>query len=350
MKKFKQKKFLQYFLLGVILLVAACTVIPVPYYLEMPGTAESLKDYMSVNGKRDKLNGEFLMTTVGIRQATVANYLMQPFVKNTDLVPKKDLIGDNSYKEYEEIQMIDMKNSQIQAMEVALTKADKTYTITNEGVYVLNVIKESPFTRKLKTGDIIIAIDGQKGETSKDLINLLKDKKVGSEVTVTFKNFSGKTADTKGKLIKLPNTKRSGIGVTLIDKIDIKTADKISFNLEEVGGPSAGLMFSLELYAMLSQKELTKGHIIAGTGTISSDGAVGPIGGIDKKVVAAEKAGAEFFFAPDDELTKEEKKEQPNWKSNYQEAVESAKRNKLTLQVIPVKTFDDAVKFLNNLP
>ncbi len=59
-------------------------------------------------------------------------------------------------------------------------------------------------------------------------------------------------------------------------------------------------MFSLEIYNQLMEEDLTKGYKIAGTGTIDSEGTVGPIGGIDQKIVAADKAGAEIFFAPNE--------------------------------------------------
>ena len=71
---------------------------------------------------------------------------------------------------------------------------------------------------------------------------------------------------------------------------------------------SAGLMFTLQTYEQLSHKDLRKGHEIAGTGTMNSQGIVGRIGGIDKKVVTASENGAEIFFAPDDEITSEMKK------------------------------------------
>jgi PDZ domain-containing protein len=98
-----------------------------------------------------------------------------------------------------------------------------------------------------------------------------------------------------------------------------------------VGGPSAGLMFTLTVYNLLSPVDLTGGHKIAGTGTISPDGAVGPIGGVEQKVAAAEMAGAEYFFAPAD---------------NYADALKAARR----IKVIKVETVEQAVAFLHSLP
>ena len=80
-------------------------------------------------------------------------------------------------------------------------------------------------------------------------------------------------------------------------------------NTEEIGGPSAGFMFSLEIYNQLTKEDLTKGYEIAGTGTISPDGTVGRIGGIEQKIIAADKAGADIFLAPNENGEKD---------SNYQ--------------------------------
>ena len=107
------------------------------------------------------------------------------------------------------------------------------------------------------------------------------------------------------------------MGIGLVDDREIISDPKVKIKTESIGGPSAGLMFSLEIYNQLTKNDLTKGHSIAGTGTIDPDGTVGRIGGIDKKVVAADNEGAEIFFAPDDEITPEMKKAYPNIQSNY---------------------------------
>ena len=77
---------------------------------------------------------------------------------------------------------------------------------------------------------------------------------------------------------------------------------KVKIDSHEIGGPSAGLMFTLEIYNQLVEDDLTRGHEIAGTGTINEKGEVGPIGGIQQKVVAASDAGAEVFFAPNEKV------------------------------------------------
>ena len=138
-----------------------------------------------------------------------------------------------------------------------------------------------------------------------------------------------------------------GIGISLVDHTEAKSDVPIRFSTLGIGGPSAGLMFSLDIYTQVAQPDLRKGRKIAGTGTIEQDGKVGDIGGIDKKVYAAHKAGAEIFFAPDNPVSEEMKKQDPNAKTNYQTALQAAKELKTQMKIVPVKTLQDAIDYLN---
>ena len=96
----------------------------------------------------------------------------------------------------------------------------------------------------------------------------------------------------------------------LIDRTEVSSDVPIKFSTAGIGGPSAGMMFSLSIYTQIADPTLRNGRIIAGTGSIDRDGNVGDIGGIDKKVVAAAKKGATVFFAPNNPVTEEAKKDQ----------------------------------------
>lgn len=137
------------------------------------------------------------------------------------------------------------------------------------------------------------------------------------------------------------DSNKVGIGITLVDDKEIITNPKVTVNTDEIGGPSAGLMFTLEIYNQLMEEDFTRGYRIAGTGTIDSKGNVGPIGGIDQKVVAADKAGAEIFFAPN---------EKGKSGSNYRVAVKTARDIDTKMKIVPVDVFDDAVNYLQKLP
>src|SRR5699024_6876466 len=181
-----------------------------------------------------------------------------------------------------------------------------------------------------------------------ELMEAISAKKEGDQITLSYKHGE-KDKETTGKLIYLKETKKAGIGITLVDHTELETDEDIVFHTENIGGPSAGLMFTLELYSLFTDQNLRQTHQIAGTGTISADGTVGRIGGIDKKVVGAEKAGAEIFFAPDDEITAEMKKLEPKIQTNYQEALAAKKRLNLSIKIVPIKTVDEALQYLEKL-
>ncbi|WVE35935.1 S16 family serine protease, partial [Priestia megaterium] len=143
------------------------------------------------------------------------------------------------------------------------------------------------------------------------------------------------------KVKAFPNEpKRVGLGIALETNQELEVKPGIHIDTEKIGGPSAGLMFSLEIYNQLVKEDMTKGHRVAGTGTINDKGEVGPIGGISQKIVAADKEGAEIFFAPN---------EKGAAGSNYREAVKTAKKINSDMKIVPVDSFSDAVTYLEKL-
>ena len=339
--KKNKKKYL--FLL--LFLLMASFVIPLPYFIEMPGSAEDISEHVRVNQKKDEQPGSFMLTTVYVKQGTIATLASSYFNPNREIVSKKEMMGGSNSKEYNQMQKYYMESSQNLASKVALDLTDKPYKMAYKGVYVMSVMENSDFSGKLSVGSTITGINGKKMKTSAEFIEYVQSQKVGDSVTLTVDEESGEKEVT-GKLIQLEETKKTGIGISLVDHTELVSDEKIEFMTDDIGGPSAGLMFTLQLYSMLSGEDIRNGLEIAGTGTIDSEGVVGRIGRIDKKVIAAENAGAEIFFAPDDEITDDMKKADPKIKTNYQEAVESAKRNKLKLKIVPVKTVQDAINYL----
>ena len=104
-------------------------------------------------------------------------------------------------------------------------------------------------------------------------------------------------------LQEIPKTNgRVGLGISYSESKLIQTNPEVDVDTEDIGGPSAGLMFTLEILNQLVDEDITKGYKIAGTGEMLEDGTVGRIGGVEKKVVAAHKEGMAVFFAPNDEL------------------------------------------------
>lgn len=335
-------------LIFLALVVVACVIVPIPYYIEEPGETIDLKELITVNDKKDEDKGSFSLTSVGIRRATVFTAIKSKIEPVHEIISADELTGGASDDEYMQIQKFNMETSQNFAIEQALKLANKPYEMKYKGVYVLGVEKNSNFSGKISVGDTVTKADGKTFTSSEDFMKYVKSQKVGQKMKVTY-THDGETKEATEKLIKLPTDKKPGIGITLTDHTEIDSQEKVKVDAGDIGGPSAGLMFTLEIYEQLVDKDLRQGKKIAGTGTINSEGEVGRIGGIDKKVASAAASNNKVFFAPDDEIIKEMKKAQPGIKSNYEEAKAAAKELKTDMKIVPVKTVQDALDYLEKM-
>lgn len=343
-----KKELIKYCLLILVaVMIIASVIVPLPYYIEVPGSAENVREFITVDDKRDKTDGSYMLTTVGIRRATAASLLTAKILPFQEIISKENLMGGSSAKEYDVLTDFQMKTSENMAKKVALDLADKSYDFKYQGVYVMGVTDTSDFSDKLKLGDVIKKVDGQTFASTKDFMSYIKKQKIGQQLTISYER-AGKTKEVTGKLSKGPQDKKAAIGISLVDQTTLETKTDIKIDAGDIGGPSAGLMFTLGTYQLLSGKDLKQGREVAGTGTINSDGTVGSIGGIDKKVVAADAAGAEIFFAPSEDYAKEVKEAYPDLQTNAEEAKKTAKKISTKMKIFPVKTVQDALSYLNN--
>lgn len=334
-------------ILFVFAVVYLLVIQPIPYYVEKPGQAFGLDDMVEVDGAYSSSPGELYITTIGIRQVTPLTALsgLLPF---QDLVSEADLFGEiNDPKAYDTIQQYYMESSGNTAIQVAFEAAEMDYTLVYNGVYVLQVLEESSFSEDLQVGDTVIAVDGHYFQSSHEFMDYIASLNVGTVVEIEFER-DGEILEATGELIQL-ETGVAGIGIGLVDNTSLVTDPEVDIHSGSIGGPSAGLMFSLQIYDQLVEDDVIGQHKIAGTGTISPDGTVGRIGGAAKKVVAAEEEGVEYFFAPNDTIPEEVLAIFPETQTNYEEAVEAAKEINADLEVIPIATFSEALEFLNTL-
>lgn len=342
----EKKSHKSLFVLFIILIILGFFV-PIPYYIEGPGSAVHLNELVEVNQKEDQEDGHFMLTTVAIRKATPLTYFMKylPFHEG---LTKEELFGtDTSDAEYTNLQNYYMTSSINSAIELAYKTAGEDYQLSYNGIYIMSVLEGSSFDGKLAIGDTIIALDGKTFNSSVEFIDYVQQQKVGQLIEVTYEH-NGEKQTTSGKLMEMEETKKAGLGISLVDNTSIETEIPVAINAGDIGGPSAGFMFSLQIYTQLIGKDLRDGKEIAGTGTIESDGTIGRIGGIDKKVVAASQEGASIFFAPDDTIDPVIQANYPEMTSNYQEALEAAKEIDTDMKIIPVKTFQDAIDYLES--
>ena len=327
------------------LAVIAFFALPLQQYIEQPGSAESLKPFVTVDGKHDQKKGSYMLVTVGIRRATPFSWLLAQTNDFQETVSRQDLMGSADSETYNQIQEYYMANSINNAITQAYRAADATYHVDYLGMYVMSVLDNSSLQGQVKVGDTITAVDGQHFKNNQGFIDYIGKQKLGQQVKVSYLRGS-KAHTSTAKLIKLRGTDRIGLGITLTDRTKVTTKIPVKIDAGDIGGPSAGMMFSLQVYEQLTGNQLRRGRKIAGTGTIAADGTVGAIGGIDKKVVAADRAGATIFFAPNDPVTKAIKKVDPDYLNNYQTAKRAAKKINTKMKIVPVKKFSDVLAYL----
>ncbi|MFD1073668.1 YlbL family protein [Longispora fulva] len=318
-------------LIGIVLvgiLTGSLLWVKVPYVALGPGpTVNTLGSYkdatiITIDG-RESYNpkGQLRLVTVSVSpEISLLDAIYYWFDTDTAVVPRELVYPpDKSQKQVDNENAQQFQRSQSSAETAALSKLG--YPVK---VGVKEIVAGKPADGKLKAGDIITAVDGHAISGVPDVAPLIKAKPVGTSFVVDY------TRDgVKGSVPVVSAANEKGepaIGVSLEQaqphpfKIDVKLGD--------IGGPSAGLMFTLGILAKLDATDLTGGVVIAGTGTMDDSGAVGPIGGIAQKLVGAKRDGAKFFLTPAD---------------NCAEAVKNAQPG---LPLAKVKTLDDALAAL----
>lgn len=328
-------------LLGVVL---GAVFIPLPYYISVPGGAEDIRQVLTVNDQEDQEKGSYDYVAIQQGQASLASVVYAWLSPFTEVVPQEEMVGDHSMDDYFRISQFYMETSQNAAIYQALKLAGKDVELTYQGVYVLDVAENSTFKDVLRLADTVTGVNGRTFSSSQELIAYVGGLTLGDAVSVQYTS-DGEDKTAEGHIIKLANGK-NGIGIGLVDHTEVVTDVPIVFDTANLGGPSAGLMFTLAIYDQLVDEDLRKGRIVAGTGTIEMDAKVGDIGGAGLKVVAAHEAGAEIFFVPDNPIDPDLLKQDPSLKTNYQEALEAAKQLKTKMAIVPVKTLEDALTYL----
>lgn len=310
---------------------------PLPYFISYPGDATSTERLIDVKGAT-KEPGDLMMLTIAQRRATPYFLVESLFLPFADRSSVSDYLYDGeSDAQYEDRQKLYMEEAQHNAMIEGYELAGKQVFVDFKGIYVSGVIPGGPAAGKLQAGDQIVSLDGNSIESLRDFMKTINAKKAGTKVDLTFlrNKKEQKAAITVNRLTK--ESEQIGLGIyEPLPMSSVSTKPEVDFNVEDVGGPSAGMMFTLEIYDQLTEGDLAKGYKIAGTGTIEEGGKVGPIGGAWQKVVAADEADAEIMFVPAGE--------------NYKEAKPSIKKIETKMKLVPIKTVEDALDYLEDLP
>ncbi|AEV88480.1 hypothetical protein ACWT_7470 [Actinoplanes sp. SE50] len=284
------------------LLAAGVMVAPLPYVVLKPGptvntlgSAEGTEVIQVTGAKTSSSAGELRLTTVNVQSHVELVWAVQGWLSHQDAVVPRDLIypPDQSEKQVQEQNAQEWKQSQTSAETVALRELG--YPVQT---YVRKVTAGGAAAGVLQENDVITSVNGTAVTGPGQLTSLVTAQPAGSRLAVGYTRagragtaeVTTKAADDEKK------TPRLGIEIGTQQPHPFT----IKIDLDKIGGPSAGLMFTLGIIDKLRDDDLTGGKVIAGTGTIDDDGNVGPIGGIPQKLVGASKAGAKIFLVPKD--------------------------------------------------
>jgi PDZ domain-containing protein len=291
----------------VVALLVVAWASPLPYVVYRPGVTVDVlgksggKPIIQVDGHpyyRD--GGQLRMTTVSVTRAETKvrlPELLGAWISRKDAVYPWDAVYQKGTtdKQSEQEGAVQMSTSQDTATAVALQEMGKKVP---EVVKIASVAKGSPADGVLEAGDRVISVDGLAvtTENTDKAVDKIQSTPPGETVDLVVER-DGKQRDLSVKPVKTDGAQR--IGVML--GVDYEFPFDVKINIDpNIGGPSAGLMFSLGIYDTLTPGSLTGGQPIAGTGEIRPDGAVGPIGGIQQKIAASDRDGAKLFLVPKD--------------------------------------------------
>ena len=283
------------------LLAAGVMVAPLPYVVLKPGpTVNTLgsdngTEVIQVKkGQTSTSAGQLRLTTVNVQSQVELVWAIRGWLSGEEAVVPRELIypPDQSEKQVQEQNAQEWKQSQTSAETVALRELG--YPVLT---YVGKVTPGGAAEGTLRADDVLTAIDGTTITRPAQVTELVRAKPAGTTLTVAYQR-DGKpgTASITTKAASDDDTPRLGIEISSKQPNPFD----IEIDLDKIGGPSAGLMFTLGIIDKLKPADLTGGKIIAGTGTIDDDGNVGPIGGIPQKLVGAKEAGAQLFLVPKD--------------------------------------------------
>jgi Lon-like protease len=230
---------------------------------------------------------------------------------------------DRSLEETREVNRQAFLTSEQAAETVALGRLGYS-----QKVVIKSFAENSPSAGRLEEGDAVEAVDGRPTPDLRELDAVLTSIPGGTEVTIDYTRL-GEPGTTTVTTRAATEREGSLLGVSVLEQP--YAPFDVDVQIEDVGGPSAGLMLTLGILDLVGEDDLTGGAVIAGTGTIDVDGNVGPIGGITLKMVTARDIGAELFLVPADNCAEALQVEDPG------------------LPLARVATLDDALDALTDL-
>jgi len=323
-------------------LLGLCTIgivlasfVRAPYVVFAPGSSRATEPLITVpKDKTHRSDGSVMFLTVSVvSHPTYMQALWGWIRSDIDVFPYKAIYGNQTNDQSRAQDRNDMNQSKLVAAKVALDELGYPVKVRGTGVLLQAVEPGLPVTPLLKAGDTIVAIDGSPTLVDDQMVAAIAKHRPGQVVTLTVEPKGSRGS----RMVRVALSTRPGTKDTPILGVQIQTRDlrftlpfKVGIDSGQVGGPSAGLAFTLGVLDQLTPGSLTGGHKVAVTGAMSADGQVEPVGGVRQKAVAARHAGAELMLVPPDEY-------------------EDARSTAGSMKVVKVSTLHDALVALAKL-
>ncbi|MEP6910908.1 MAG: PDZ domain-containing protein [Actinomycetota bacterium] len=326
-------------IVGLVLFAAAAFlyIVPSDEYILLPDRARPLAPFVSVKGEKpDGDPGGIYYVAVEVKKASILEKLFPSIREGSTLVPASLILGPKqSETQHRRQELQAMSLSQQVGAAVALKALGYPVKADSPGTVIEAVDPKGPSAGKLRPQDVVVTVDGKRTPSLIDLRRAIRSHRPGEAVRVSVRR-GGKVEQVEIKTVPDPqDPKRPIIGVLsscasqTFTRIDLPIP--VHIDLGQVGGPSAGLAFGLDVVEELGH-DIDRGNKVAATGEMCVDGTVAPVGGLKQKTIGARRAGADVFLVPAGENTSE------------------AKRYAGSMRVIPVNSFRQALRALATLP
>jgi PDZ domain-containing protein len=315
-----------------VAIVAAGFFWRLPYYTLSPGSVKDTEAFIAVEGAPSYQDdaGTVNYLTVSVKQASPFEVLAAWIDPAVEVVEAEAVLGDQTPSENREFNLQLMASSKDSATYQALRRLGYDIPISGTGTVIASVAQGVPAAQVLERGDVVVSANGVPVGVNKDLVDVVAPLPPGSVVELGIQAFEGgETTPVSVELVARPeDPTRSMLGVTTFTRdLTFDFPVDVTIDSGRVGGPSAGLAFTLGILDALTPESVTGGAKVAATGTMGLDGVVGPVGGVHQKTVAASRAGVELMLVPSAEI-------------------DEARRYAGDLRVEPVDSLDQALAVL----
>jgi PDZ domain-containing protein len=307
-------------------------LLPSNTYIFLPDRAHPVDPLVSVQGaKTTSEPGGIYFVDIFVRKASLLERLWPGIHEGAELVPKSAILAPGSSEQQRvAADAREMTRSQQIAAAVALRAAGYKVVANPTGALIEQVASDAPASGKLLPTDVVVSANGRRVRSPADLRRAIGGVKPGSTVHLTVRRGSDLTPVTVKTIADPTNKRHSIIGVFVAPSASIKLPRKVVIDAGDVGGPSAGLAFALDVLERLG-KNVDHGKRVAATGEINLDGSVGPVGGLKQKTIGVRNSGIRVFLVPAGDNAAE------------------ARRYAHGVRIIPVHSFRQALRSLATL-